>query len=289
MRKLWSACLLFRCVSVITAMSTLYPSRSAPRYSIACGFVMAAALSTYSVGGRSSLHSRCVTRRRTTSRRSRSPTRPADELLRRLQVVDRTGISPSQWRRALTCLPVRTLHSLQTDFFTYVHTCMHVILLVSSDSPTLIFFLLRLSAHHLALAVLALQPPKFETLSLHLSILVPVLIPSVVTSRPAIATRLSNPLNPFLLAPQIRLLLTIVCVYIYLLTYLLTLVLVHHTWKMSPHYLVQCRTFPPDQSFMIFCHTLDNFEKQLAILLSGNWNLRQPVSKELLKVAKYAK
>ena len=123
---------------------------------------MAAALSTYSVGGRSSLHSRCVTRRRTTSRRSRSTTRPADELLRRRQVVDRTGISPSQWRRALTCLPVRTLHSPQPDFFTYVHTCMHVILLVSSDSPTLIFFLLRLSAHHLALAVLALQPPNLK-------------------------------------------------------------------------------------------------------------------------------
>ena len=63
---------------------------------------------------------------------------------------------------------------------------------------------LRMSSHHLALAVSASQPLKSETLSLHLSVPVPVLIPSVVTSR------LSNPLNPSLLAPQIRLLLTIV-------------------------------------------------------------------------------
>ena len=50
-------------------------------------------------------------------------------------------------------------------------------------------------------------------------IIVPVLIPSVVTSRPTIASRPSNPV----LAPQIRFLLTIVCVYkLYLLTYLLS-------------------------------------------------------------------
>jgi len=81
-----------------------------------------------------------------------------------------------------------------------------------SDSPTLIS-LLRLSALHLALAVLALQPMKSGTLSLYLSVPVPVLIHSVVTSRPTTASRFSNPRNPSPLAPQIRLLLTIVRVY----------------------------------------------------------------------------
>jgi len=45
-----------------------------------------------------------------------------------------------------------------------------------------------------------------------------VVIPSVVTSRPTTGSRLSNPLNPSPLAPQIRLLLTTVRVYkLYLL------------------------------------------------------------------------
>ena len=45
----------------------------------------------------------------------------------------------------------------------------------------------------------------------------------VVTSRPTTASRPSNPLNPFLLATQIRLLLTTARVYkLYLLTYLTT-------------------------------------------------------------------
>ena len=54
---------------------------------------------------------------------------------------------------------------------------------------------------------------------LYLSVPVPVLIPSVVTSTPTTASRPSTPLNPSLLAPQIRLLLTILRVYkLYLLT-----------------------------------------------------------------------
>ena len=92
-------------------------------------------------------------------------------------------------------------------------------LVVPSDSPTLIISLLCLSAHHLALALLALQPLKFGTLYLHLSVLAPVLIPSVVTSRPSIASKPSNGFNPFLLAHQNRLSLTIVRIYkSYLLT-----------------------------------------------------------------------
>ena len=82
---------------------------------------------------------------------------------------------------------------------TYVHPCMPVIPLVPSDSPTLISSLLRLSAHHLALAGSASQPLKSGTLSRYLSVPVPVLIPFVVTSRPTTASRPSNPLNPLLL------------------------------------------------------------------------------------------
>ena len=101
---------------------------------------------------------------------------------------------------------------------------MPVIPLVPSDSPTVISSLLRLSAHHLTLAASALQPLRSGTLSLHLSVPVLVLIPTVVTSRPTTASRPSNPRNPSSLAPQIRLLLTIVHLYkLYLLTYLLNL------------------------------------------------------------------
>jgi len=96
---------------------------------------------------------------------------------------------------------------------------MPVIPLVLSDSPTLISSLLRLSAHYLALVASALHPLKSGTLSLYLSVPVPVLTPSVVTSRPTTASR---PSNPLLLHLSFALL-TIVRVYkLYLLTYLLT-------------------------------------------------------------------
>ena len=110
-----------------------------------------------------------------------------------------------------------TLHSSKPAWF--FQPWLPVIPLVPSDSPTLISSLLRLSAHHLALAASALQPLKSGTLSLYLSVPVPVLIPFVVTSRPTTAGRLSSPFNPSLLAPQFRLLPTIVRVinYIYLL------------------------------------------------------------------------
>jgi len=55
------------------------------------------------------------------------------------------------------------------------------------------------------------------------SVPVPMVIPFVITRRPATASRPSHPLNPSSLAPQFRLLLTIVHVHkLYLLTYLLT-------------------------------------------------------------------
>ena len=105
------------------------------------------------------------------------------------------------------------------NWHTYVHLCMPVFPLVPSDSPTLICSLLCLSIYHLVLTASALQPLKSGTLSFYLSVPVPVLTPSVVISRPTTASRLSNPLNPSPLAPQIRLFLTIMHVYnLYLLT-----------------------------------------------------------------------
>ena len=80
---------------------------------------------------------------------------------------------------------------------TLFHPCMAVIPLVPSHSPTLISSLLRLSTHHLALAASASQPLKSGT-PLYLSIPAPVLIPSVVTSRPTTASRPSNPLCTFI-------------------------------------------------------------------------------------------
>ena len=103
--------------------------------------------------------------------------------------------------------------------------------------------LLVRSAHHLALAASALQFLKSGTLFLYLSVPVPVLIPSVVISRPTTASRPSNPLNHSPLAPQIRLLLTIMRVYdlsfIDLLTYYLltALVLECNAWLAEPRFL----------------------------------------------------
>jgi len=93
--------------------------------------------------------------------------------------------------------PARRAHSSSRP-------CMSVIPLVPADYPKLIS-LLRLSAHHLALAASAQQPLKSGTLSFHLSVPVPVLTPSVVISRPTTASRPSTPLNPSPLAPQVRL------------------------------------------------------------------------------------
>jgi len=91
---------------------------------------------------------------------------------------------------------------------------------IPSDSPTLYSSLLapfvRTSFSARSFSVAA---PKIRNSLPYLSVL--VLIPSVVTSTPTTASRPSNPLNPSH-TPQIRLLLTIVCVYkLYLLTYIL--------------------------------------------------------------------
>ena len=95
-------------------------------------------------------------------------------------------------------------------------TCVWLHLLVHLHDTNL---LSGLSSHHLALAALASQPLKSGTLSLHLS--------SPDTFRRHLKTHycqqaLQSTYPSSLLAPQIRLLLTIVRVYkLYLLTYLL--------------------------------------------------------------------
>ena len=115
-----------------------------------------------------------------------------------------------------TAVPVLKCCFIQISFVILEWSC-HRVLLVRS-------------AHHLALAASALQLLKSGTLFLYLSVPVPVLIPSVVISRPTTASRPSNPLNHSPLAPQIRLLLTIMRVYdlsfIDLLTYYLLTALV---------------------------------------------------------------
>ena len=123
---------------------------------------------------------------------------------------------------------------------------MPVIPLIPSDSPTLISSLLRLSAYHLALAALASQPLKAGTLSLYLSVPVPVLTPSVVISRPTTASRPSTPLYPSPLAPQIRLCWPLCAFinYIYLLTYLL--------W--SRCHRLTCRIIVGSRAYKIICH-----------------------------------
>jgi len=98
---------------------------------------------------------------------------------------------------------LRTQHRSRLSRLTYVHPCMPVIPLVPSDSPTLISSLLRLSAHHLALAASASQPLKSGTLPLYLSVPA-ALIPFVVTSRPTTASRPSTPLNPSPLLLRLR-------------------------------------------------------------------------------------
>ena len=82
------------------------------------------------------------------------------------------------------------------------------------------FSLLRLSAHHLALAVSAPKIWNSITLSLRTCT-----SPEYLSSSPQDPLRPSNLLNSSPLSPQIRILLTIVPVYkLHLLTYLLTYV-----------------------------------------------------------------
>ena len=94
-----------------------------------------------------------------------------------------------------------------------------------------------------AIAASASQPLKSGTLSLYLSVPVPVLTPSVVTSRPTTASRPSNPLNTSPLVPQTRLCWQLCAFinYIYLLTYLLMLssgadLCLNHVWAIASHF-----------------------------------------------------
>jgi len=70
--------------------------------------------------------------------------------------------------------------------------------------------LFRLFALHLAPAASALRLMKSGTLSLQLFQCVPALTLFVVISRRTVSSRPSNPLSAFILAPQMRLLLSVV-------------------------------------------------------------------------------
>jgi len=129
----------------------------------------------------------------------------------------------------IVCSPLNTaliskyLTSLSVLFIlpnrlTYVHPCTPVIPLVPSDSPTLISSLLRLSSHHLDLSVSALQPLQSGTLPLSLDT---GTSPDTFCRHLKTHYRPSDPLNPSPLAPQIRLLLTILRIYkLHFLAYL---------------------------------------------------------------------
>jgi len=84
------------------------------------------------------------------------------------------------------CITFRTVFFLLACLHVYLHPYVLVILLLLSRSQTPIFSLLHISSPlktKVGAHSLALQPLKSATHSLQLSELVPVLTPSVVTSR----------------------------------------------------------------------------------------------------------
>ena len=136
----------------------------------------------------------------------------AQNLLARVVTNSPQSCSPRTLLQQLHWLPIkrridfkianitfRTLHCSQPAYLrSSFHAC-------HSTRSFRLSSLLRLSAHHLALAALASQPLKSGTFSLSLSVPVPVLTPSVVISRPITANRPSTPFNLSPDAPQIRL------------------------------------------------------------------------------------
>jgi len=90
----------------------------------------------------------------------------------------------------------RTLHSSQPVYLrSSLHACHSTRSLRLSNTNLLSALLMCTLFGGCSFSV---EAPKFGTLSLYLSVPVPVLIPSVVTSRPSIASRPTNPLNTLL-------------------------------------------------------------------------------------------
>jgi len=102
------------------------------------------------------------------------------------------------WPCDIICVAVCLKYSemLNTECWSRMHWCY------TCESSQVCFWCLQLQWCSLQWCSIAVRLP----------VPVPVLIPSVITSRPTTANRPSNPLNPFLLVPQIRFSLTIVCV-----------------------------------------------------------------------------
>jgi len=94
----------------------------------------------------------------------------------------------------------------------YIQSCMLIILLVLSRCQKPIRSLFRLFAPY-ARSFSVAAPKICNSLPPALRMCTAAPTPFVVISRLTISSRPSNPLNAFLLAPQIRILLTIVHVY----------------------------------------------------------------------------
>ena len=112
-----------------------------------------------------------------TTQKNISKLQKAQNLLARVVACSPQSCSPRTLLQQLHWLPIKhridfKIANITLRIFifpnrlTYVHPCMPFIPLVPSDSPKIISSLLRLSAHHLALAASALQPLKSGTLSL---------------------------------------------------------------------------------------------------------------------------
>ena len=71
----------------------------------------------------------------------------------------------------------------------------------------------------------------------------------------------------------------------------------HHTWKMSPHYLVKCTTFSSDWRYVAFLQTLVALKKPVVgwhwwlreepVLMCGKWNIRQATLQQMFKVTTF--
>ena len=76
--------------------------------------------------------------------------------------------------------------------------------------------------------------------------------------------------------------------------------LTHHTWKMSPHYLVKCTTFSSDWRYAAFVQSpnIGGSEKKPVVgwhwwrwkepaVVCGKWNVRQTTLRQMLKVTTF--
>ena len=73
--------------------------------------------------------------------------------------------------------------------------------------------------------------------------------------------------------------------------------LTHHTWKMSPHYLVKCTTFSSDWRYMRFSERWWIWNEPVVcwhwwlwkelVVVCGKWNVRQATLQQMFKVTTF--